>query len=218
MAMREKKRPKKAKVVELEAELYGTIATLDSISEKFDEGDLQPSLYKRQFKSLVSDTIKARQLLEAEGESWDEFVEEEKITERFPTAVEKLQIGERVPEGEEKETLAPQTSARMAAKTADIVSDLITLIDIAKLGDVAKMSLIIPLLDDAVILLTKYPNFPPDLFIGGTRKQRVIVRPKGTQHRQANTANARDKILILGAAAYLVVFIFKTLYFADEVL
>ena len=121
MAMREKKRPKKAKVVELEAELYGTIATLDSISEKFDEGDLQPSLYKRQFKSLVSDTIKTRQLLEAEGETWEEFVEEEKITERFPTAVEKLQIGERAPEGEEKVELAPQTSARMAAKTCNMI-------------------------------------------------------------------------------------------------
>ena len=46
--------------------------------------------------------------------------------------------------------------------------------------------------------LYPYPYFPPDLFIGGARKQRLIVRPKGTQHREANTANARDKILILG--------------------
>jgi len=94
MAMREKKRPKKGKVVELEAELYGTIATLDSISEKFDEGDLQPALYKRQFKSLVSDTIKTRQLLEAEGETWDEFIEEEKITERFGIKVKNYQKGD----------------------------------------------------------------------------------------------------------------------------
>ena len=165
MAVRERKRPKKAKVVELEAEVYGTIATLDSIAEKFEEGDIQPALYKRQLKSLVSDTVKARQLLEAEGESWDSFVEEEKIAERFPTAVEKLQIVERAPEGEQKVELVAQTSARMAAKTADIVSDLITLIDIAKLGDVARMSLIVPLLDDSIILLTKYPNFPPDYWI-----------------------------------------------------
>jgi hypothetical protein len=165
MAVRERKRPKKAKVVELEAEVYGTIATLDSIAEKFEDGDIQPTLYKRQLKSLVSDTVKARQLLEAEGESWETFVEEEKIAERFPTAVEKLQIGERAPEGEQKVELVAQASARMAAKTADIVSDLITLIDIAKLGDVARMSLIVPLLDDAIILLTKYPNFPPDYWI-----------------------------------------------------
>ncbi len=165
MAVRERKRPKKAKVVELEAELYGTIATLDSIVEKFEEGDLQPALYKRQFKSLVRDTIKTRQLLEAEGESWDTFVQDEQITKRFPTAVEKLQIGERAPEGEKVVELTAQTSVRMAAKTADIVSDLITLIDIAKLGDVARMSLIVPLLDDAIILLTKYPNFPADYWI-----------------------------------------------------
>ncbi len=165
MAVRERKRPKKAKVVELEAEVYGTIATLDSIAEKFEDGDIQPTLYKRQLKSLVSDTVKARQLLEAEGESWESFVEEEKIAERFPTAVEKLQIVERAPEGEQKVELVAQTSARMAAKTADIVSDLITLIDIAKLGDVARMSLIVPLLDDSIILLTKYPNFPPEYWI-----------------------------------------------------
>lgn len=165
MAVRERKRPKKAKVVELEAEVYGTIATLDSIAEKFEDGDIQPTLYKRQLKSLVSDTVKARQLLEAEGENWETFVQEEKIAERFPTAVEKLQIVERAPEGEQKVELVAQTSARMAAKTADIVSDLITLIDIAKLGDVARMSLIVPLLDDSIILLTKYPNFPPDYWI-----------------------------------------------------
>lgn len=165
MAVRERKRRKKSKVPELKAELYGTIATLDSIVEKYEEGDLSPTLYKRQFKSLVRDTLTTRQLLESEGESWDHFVKEEKITERFPVAVEKLQIGERAPEGEKSVELAAQTSVKMAAKTADIVSDLITLIDIAKLGDVAKMNLIVPLLDDAIILLTKYPNFPPDYWI-----------------------------------------------------
>ena len=148
MAVRERKRRKKSKVPELKAELYGTIATLDSIVEKYEEGDLSPTLYKRQFKSLVRDTLTTRQLLESEGESWDHFVKEEKITERFPVAVEKLQIGERAPEGEKSVELAAQTSVKMAAKTADIVSDLITLIDIAKLGDVAKMNLIVPLLDE----------------------------------------------------------------------
>ncbi len=165
MAVRERKRRKKSKVPELKAELYGTIATLDSIVEKYEQGDLSPTLYKRQFKSLVRDTLTTRQLLESEGESWDNFVKEEQITERFPVAVEKLQIGERAPEGEKSVELAAQTSVKMAAKTADIVSDLITLIDIAKLGDVAKMNLIVPLLDDAIILLTKYPNFPPDYWI-----------------------------------------------------
>ncbi len=165
MAVRERKRPAKSKVPELKAELYGTIATLDSIVEKFEEGDLQPAIYKRQFKSLVRDSLKTRQLLEAEGESWDSFVEQEKITTRFPMAIEKLKIGERAPEGEKTVELAGQTSVKIAAKTADIVSDLITLIDIAKLGDVARMSLIVPLLDDAIILLTKYPNFPPDYWI-----------------------------------------------------
>lgn len=165
MAVRERKRRKKSRVPELKAELYGTIATLDSIVEKFEEGDLSPTLYKRQFRSLVKDTLTARQLLEAEGASWDGFVKEEQITERFPVAVEKLQIVERAPEGEKTVELTAQASAKMAAKAADIVSDLITLIDIAKLGDVARMNLIVPLLDDAIILLTKYPKFPKDYWI-----------------------------------------------------
>ncbi|MFW9831830.1 MAG: hypothetical protein ACFFD8_08645 [Candidatus Thorarchaeota archaeon] len=164
MAMRERKRPRK-KVTELKADLYSSIATLDSIVEKYEEGDLSPTLYKRQFKSLVSDTLKTRQMLEAEGETWEGFVKEEQITEHFPVAVEKLKIGDLAPEGESAVELTAQTSAKMAAKTADIVSDLITLIDIAKLGDVARMSLIVPLLDDAIILLTKYPNFPPEYWI-----------------------------------------------------
>jgi len=165
MAVRERPRKKKHRAPVLKAELFGTIATLDSIVEKFEDGDLPPAIYKRQFRSLVRDTLTTRQLLESEGESWDGFVEEEKLTERFPMAVEKLQIGERAPEGEKTVELQAQASAKMAAKAADIVSDLITLIDIAKLGDVARMSLIVPLIDDAIILLTKYPNFPPEYWI-----------------------------------------------------
>ena len=165
MAVRERRRRKRRKVPELKAELYGTIATLDSIVQKFDEGDLSPTLYKRQLRSLVRDTLTSRQLLEAEGASWEGFLEEEHISERFPVAVDKLQIVERAPEGEKTVALTAQASAKMAAKAADIVSDVITLIDIAKLGEVARMNLIVPLLDDAILLLTKYPNFPPDYWI-----------------------------------------------------
>ncbi len=164
MAVRERKR-RKSRVPELKAELYGTIATLDSIVQKFEEGDLSPTLYKRQLRSLVRDTLTSRQLLESEGASWDGFLKEEQIADKFPVAIDKLQIGERAPQGEETIQLTAQVSAKMAAKAADIVSDLITLIDIAKLGEIAKMNLIVPLIDDAIILLTKYPNFPPEYWI-----------------------------------------------------
>jgi hypothetical protein len=165
MAVREQPRRKPGRVPELKAELYGNIATLDSIVQKFEEGDLSPILYKRQFRSIVRDTLTARQLLESEGASWDGFLKDERIAERFPVAVDKLQIAERAPQGEKSVELTAQASAKMAAKAADIVSDLITLIDIAKLGEVSRMNLIVPLLDDAVVLLTKYPNFPPEYWI-----------------------------------------------------
>ncbi|MFX1562418.1 MAG: hypothetical protein ACFFDP_03840 [Promethearchaeota archaeon] len=165
MAVRERVRRKQERVPQLKAELYGTIATLDSIVQKFEEGELSPTLYKRQFRSLVRDTLTTRQLLEAEGASWEGFIKEERISERFPVAVDKLQIEERAPKGEKTVELTAQASAKMAAKAADIVSNIITLIDIAKLGEVARMNLIIPLLDDSIILLTKYPNFPPDYWI-----------------------------------------------------
>lgn len=164
MAVRERKR-RKSRLPELKAELYGTIATLDSIVQKFEEGDLSPTLYKRQLRSLVRDTLTSRQLLESEGASWDGFLKEEQIADKFPVAIDKLQIEERAPQGEETIQLTAQVSAKMAAKAADIVSDLITLIDIAKLGEIAKMNLIVPLIDDAIILLTKYPNFPPEYWI-----------------------------------------------------
>lgn len=160
MAVREKRR-----VRELKAELYGSIATLDSIVRKFEEGNLSPTLYKRQFRSLVRDTLKVRQLLEAEGGSWEDFLREERISERYPVAAQKLQMADQAPRGEAAIEFTAQASVKMAAKAADIVSDIITLIDIAKLGDVARMDLIVPTLDDAIILLTRYPNFPPDYWI-----------------------------------------------------
>ena len=98
MAVRERRRGQR-RVRELKADLYGSIATLDSIVRKFEEGDLNPTLYKRQLRSLVRDTLTARQLLEAEGSSWEDFLLEEHITERFPEAAGKLQIAEQAVPG-----------------------------------------------------------------------------------------------------------------------
>jgi hypothetical protein len=156
--------------VELEAELFATIATLDTLTKSLIEGNLDPTLYKRQLRSLMRDAFKARMKLDTLNFNLDKFIKEEKIIESYPYGAERLRLAEGdipsiPPPGEDSiETIGPSfvSVSNIAAKTADVVADMIELIDLAKLRSVARIDLIVPNLDDILLLLENFPGFGKD--------------------------------------------------------
>jgi len=150
--------------VELEAELFSCIATIDNLSHSFADGILDPGMYRRQLRALIRDAFKARFQLQKKGFNLDGFLDRERIVEKYPYGAEKLRFAEGVapiPIDESVETVAMPFGEmkNLPAKSADFVAGAIELIDLLRLGSVARVELIVPNLDEMEDVLTDYPGY-----------------------------------------------------------
>jgi hypothetical protein len=155
---------KKKSQIELEAELFSCIATIDNLSHSFADGILDPGMYRRQLRSLIRDAFKTRFELQKKGFDLDSFLEREKIVQKYPYGSEKLRFAEGVapiPIDESVETFAMPFGEMksLPAKSADFVAGAIELIDLLRLGSVARIDLIVPNLDEMADILIKYPGY-----------------------------------------------------------
>jgi len=150
------------KTLELKAELFACIATLDNLMRNFQDGKIDPATYRRQFKSLLHDIFKYKQMLEEMNINVEDFIREERLDEKYPLAMRKF--------AKEGETEAPvlqttTTSAKLAVKASDIVANLITIIDCTKLHDLVTIKMIAPLLEETITLLVNFPGLPPNYWV-----------------------------------------------------
>lgn len=150
--------------LELEAELFSCIATIDNLSQSFADGILDPGMYRRQLRSLIRDAFKSRFQLQKMGFNLDGFLDREGIVKKYPYGAEKLRFAEGVapiPLNENVETIAMpfQQMNDLPAKSADFVAGAIELIDLLRLGSVARIELIVPNLDEMEVLIKTYPGF-----------------------------------------------------------
>jgi hypothetical protein len=153
--------------LELEAELFSCIATIDNLSKSFADGILDPGMYRRQLRALIRDAFKSRFQLQKKGFDLEGFIQREKIVEKYPYGAEKLRFAEGVvpiPIDESVETHAMPFGQMksLPAKTADFVAGAIELIDVLRLGSIARVELIVPNLDDMEAILKEYPGFGDD--------------------------------------------------------
>ena len=145
--------------LQIEADLYAAIATMDKLSGYFDKGLVEETLLRRQLKACVSDVFKARMQLQKLGFDMDEFITREKLAEKFPAGMRRLDLVE----GLNQESVSMNYDMKdLPAKTADFVANSIELIDLLKLRTVAKVEYIVPLLDEIHSVMTSFPKVPKD--------------------------------------------------------
>lgn len=166
MKMAEKPRAKQKKnhlekQVELEAELYSCIATLDMLGKNYDNGLIDASTYSRQLRAYIQKIIDVRKNLEEKGFDLTQFIEKEEIIKNYPNAAAKLRIikldeTEMRPEEEMPLEILKLSPAKLATETADLVTNFITLIDCVQLGDYARIDNIVPIMDDIILLLENF--------------------------------------------------------------
>ncbi|MBS7250864.1 MAG: hypothetical protein KIH08_09810 [Candidatus Freyarchaeota archaeon] len=147
--------------LELEAELYSCIATLDMLGKNYDNGLIDASTYSRQMRAYIQKIIDVRKKLEEKGFDLTNFIEQEKIIENYPNAAVKLRIvksDETVmrPVEEIPLEIVKFSPAKLATETADLVTNFITLIDCVQLGDYARVDNIVPIMDDIILLMENY--------------------------------------------------------------
>ncbi|MHA2092540.1 MAG: hypothetical protein ACW98K_16970 [Candidatus Kariarchaeaceae archaeon] len=140
--------------LQIEADLFAAIATMDQLSKYFDKGLVEETLYRRQF---------AR----------------ENIEEKYPEGMRRLDLAEGL--DEESVSLEFKELKELPVKSADYVANAIELVDLLKLRTVAKIEYIVPLLDDMYNILSEFPNFGSShwcvIEIDGWRKSLLAEKP-----------------------------------------
>lgn len=149
--------------LQLEGELYGCIATLDMLSKVYESGLIDADTYRRQLEWHIKRIVNVRSRLEKEGFDLRKFVEENQILKDYPLASAKLHLiasdGVTIRSEDEIPMEALKVSPSiLASKTADIISNLITLMDSLQLKDYARVDVIVPILDELLLQLEKFPG------------------------------------------------------------
>jgi len=161
-----------------ESDLYACIATIDSISRSFERGEIDPVMYKKQLRALIKSIFKSRIKLEQLGDwSLEEFIKREKLGEKYPLGVVRLGFMEGIdfatteefapslPE-EERRKFSYKDLSKKLALTADLVASMIELIDILRLKTVARIDMIVPLMEETALILDGFSGvFGEDYWI-----------------------------------------------------
>jgi len=142
--------------LQIEADLFATIATMDKLSKYFDKGLVEETLLRRQLKACISDVFKARIQLEKIGFDIQEFITRENLHEKYPEGMRRLDLAEGL--DEDSISLEYKQLKELPARSADYVANAIELIDLLRLRTIAKVEYIIPLLDEMNAILNKFPK------------------------------------------------------------
>lgn len=165
--------------LQIEADLFAAIATMDQLSKYFDKGLVEETLYRRQLKSCISDVFKARIQLEQQGFNLSNFIDREDLSNKFPEGMRRLNLAEGL--DAESVSLEYKKLKELPVKSADYVANAIELIDLLKLRSIAKIEYIVPLLDEMYNILTNFPRIGEDHWcvveIDGWRKNLIDDKP-----------------------------------------
>jgi ubiquitin-protein ligase len=154
------------KILELEADLFASIVTLDNLIQGFEDNEIEQIAYRKQLRSLLRGIFKARMQLEKVGFNLEEFVKREKMEDRYAKGIRQLRVAEGV-ETADAISIPFDTLKKMPSKTADFVSSAIELIDLTRLRSVARADLLLADIDEMLHILKTFPSIPEDHWVIG---------------------------------------------------
>ncbi len=137
------------RVLGSEGDVFASVATLNFLTLEFTEhGTVPPDKYRRFLRSLLNSIEKAKHDLEQLGIVFTDFLEREELAQHFPKGIEIL----------EKHLhgilIVPSRDlTQLPRKSAKFVGTCIELIDLLRLGELARVELLLPLLDDLARVL-----------------------------------------------------------------
>ena len=154
------------KILELEADLFSSIVTLDNLVHSYENNEIEQIAYRKQLRSLIRGIFKARIQLEKIGFNLEEFVKKENMENRYPKGIHQLRVAEGV-ETADAVSIPFDTLKKIPAKTADFVSSAIELIDLTRLKSVARADLLLADIDEMLHILKTFPAVPKEYWVTG---------------------------------------------------
>ena len=149
------------KILELESDLYASIVTLDNLVRSYENNEIEQIAYRKQLRALIRIVFKTRMQLEKVGFKLEEFVQKEKLDDKYPKGIMQLKVVEGV-ETADAISIPFDTLKKMPSKTADFVSAAIELIDLTRLRSVARADLLLADIEEMLHIVKNFPSIPKD--------------------------------------------------------
>ena len=161
--------------LELEANLYASIVTLDNLAISYENNEIDQIAYRKQLRSLIRSIFKSRMQLEKVGFQLENFIKKEKLDNKYPKGIRHLRVAEGV-ETADAVSIPFDSLKKMPTKTADYVASAIELIDLTRLRSVARADLLLADMDEMLHILKTFPSIPKDHWvIGDINNWRKII-------------------------------------------
>ncbi|MFX0015545.1 MAG: hypothetical protein ACFFB2_11830 [Promethearchaeota archaeon] len=138
---------------ELEGQLYACIGTLDLLSRTYEKGEIDPNIFHKQHKNLLSTIVSIRAKLEDYNFNLNEFIRAEKIDQKYPYGLEKLRKTEGTDETPRNRIDYSQIK-KLPSIAAEFVANAIELLDLLRLEAIATVDRVLPYLDELCAILT----------------------------------------------------------------
>ena len=156
--------PNLAKRWELEGHLFASIGTLDLLSRTYDRGELDPNIFHKQHKNLLTTIVAIRAKLENYHFDLDEFIREEQINQLFPFGLEKLRKTEGTDDNPRNRIDYSQIK-KLPKIAAEFVANAIELLDLLRLEAIATVDRVLPYLDELYAILTDVHIYGSDHWV-----------------------------------------------------
>lgn len=156
--------PNLAKRWELEGHLYASIGTLDLLSRTYEQGELDPNIFHKQHKNLLTTIVAIRGKLENYHFDLDDFIRTEQIDQLFPFGLEKLRKTEGTDDTPRNRIDYSQIK-KLPSIAAEFVANAIELLDLLRLEAIATVDRILPYLDELYAILTNARVYGTDHWV-----------------------------------------------------
>ncbi len=156
--------PNLTKRWELEGHLFASIGTLDLLSRTYDRGELDPNIFHKQHKNLLTTIVAIRAKLENYHFDLDEFIQKEQINQLFPFGLEKLRKTEGTDDNPRNRIDYSQIK-KLPKIAAEFVANAIELLDLLRLEAIATVDRILPYLDELYAILTDVNIYGSDHWV-----------------------------------------------------
>ncbi len=144
--------PNLSKRWELEGHLFASISTLDLLSRTYERGELEPNIFHKQHKNLLTNIVAMRASLEKFHFDLDEFIRAEEIDKLFPSGLEKLKKTEGTNDISQNRIDYAKIT-KLPSVAAEFVANAIELLDLLHLESIATVDRILPYLDELYAIL-----------------------------------------------------------------
>jgi hypothetical protein len=156
--------PNLTKRWEMEGQLYASIGTLDLLSRTYEQGELDPNIFHKQHKNLLSTIVSIRAKLAESHFDLDDFIRTEQLNQQFPHGLEKLRKTEGSDDSPQNRIDYNQIK-KLPIIAAEFVANAIELLDLLRLEAIATVDRILPYLDELFSILTSSRVYGPNHWV-----------------------------------------------------